>query len=49
MRRLGLAGAIRGKVKRTTIADRTAQLPEDLVHRHFAPLAPDTLWVADIT
>ena len=50
MRRLGLAGAVRGKViKRTTIADRTAQLPDDLVHRRFAPLAPDTLWVADFS
>ena len=49
MRRLGLAGAVRGKVKRTTIADRTAQLPEDLVRRRFTPLAPDQLWVANIT
>jgi putative transposase len=49
MRRLGLHGAVRGKVKRTTIADRTARLPEDLVQRRFAPLAPDRLWIADIT
>ena len=49
MRRLGLAGAVRGKVKRTTIADRTARLPDDLVQRRFAPAAPDRLWVADIT
>ena len=49
MRRLGLAGAVRGKVKRTTIADRTARLPQDLVQRRFAPLAPDRLWVADLT
>jgi len=49
MRRLGLAGAVRGKVKRTTIADRRARLPEDLVQRRFAPPAPDKLWVADIT
>jgi putative transposase len=49
MRRLGLHGAVRGKVKRTTIADRTARLPEDLVQRRFAPAAPDKLWVADIT
>ena len=49
MRRLDLHGAVRGKVKRTTIADKAARLPEDLVQRRFAPLAPDQLWVADIT
>ena len=48
MRRLGLVGALRGKVKRTTIADPAARLPEDLVQRRFAPPAPDRLWVADI-
>ena len=37
MRRLGLHGAVRGKTKRTTIADRAARLPEDLVQRRFAP------------
>ena len=49
MREQGLAGAIRGKVKRTTIADPAAKRPDDLVGRQFAPLAPDRLWVADIT
>jgi putative transposase len=49
MRRLGLAGAVRGKVKRTTIADPARPLPQDLVQRRFAPPAPDRLWVADIT
>ena len=49
MKRLGLAGAIRGKVKRTTVADPAAERARDLVHRHFAPLAPDRLWVADLT
>ena len=49
MRRLGLRGAVRGKTRRTTIADRAAKLPEDLVQRRFAPAAPDRLWVADIT
>jgi putative transposase len=46
---LGLAGAVRGKVKRTTIADPAAKRPGDLVERRFAPLAPDRLWVADFT
>jgi putative transposase len=49
MRRLGLRGVVRGKVKRTMIGDRTAWLPQDLVQRRFAPLAPDRLWVADLT
>jgi putative transposase len=45
----GLAGAVRGKVRRTTIADPTAERARDLVNRNFAPTAPDRLWVADIT
>ncbi len=49
MRQEGLAGAVRGKVKRTTIADPAASRARDLVRRDFAPLAPDRLWVADIT
>ncbi|OIQ86492.1 integrase core domain protein [mine drainage metagenome] len=49
MGELGLRGAVRGKVKRTTIADPGAKGPGDLVRRHFAPLAPDRLWVADFT
>ncbi len=49
MRRAGLVGARRGKVKRTTIADPAAARPADLVRRRFAPAAPDRLWVADIT
>ena len=44
---LGLRGAVRGKVKRTTISDPHAAKPLDLVHRDFQPLAPDRLWVAD--
>jgi len=49
MRDEGLHGAVRGKVKRTTIADPAAPRARDLVRRDFAPLAPDRLWVADIT
>ncbi len=49
MRQEGLAGAVRGKVKRTTIADPAGPRARDLVRRDFAPLAPDRLWVADIT
>ena len=49
MRDLGLAGAVRGKVKKTTIADPDHQRADDLVARRFAPLAPDRLWVMDMT
>jgi putative transposase len=49
MRDLGLAGARRGKFKRTTLSDPTVALPADLVDRHFAALGPNRLWVADIT
>ena len=49
MAELGLRGAVRGKVKRTTISDPHAAKPHDLVDRNFSPLAPDRLWVADFT
>ena len=49
MAELGLAGAVRGKVKRTTISDPKAAKPHDLVNRNFRPLAPDRLWVTDFT
>jgi putative transposase len=46
---LGLIGAVRGKARRTTIADPTAPRPADLVQRRFGPPAPNRLWVADLT
>jgi putative transposase len=49
MRELGLTGVRRGKVKRTTTADETAQRPADLVDRRFTAQRPDTLWVVDLT
>ena len=49
MAELGLAGAVRGKAKKTTVADPTAARPADLVQRRFAPPAPNRLWVADLT
>jgi len=49
MAELALTGAVRGKTKRTTIADPTAARPADLVQRRFAPPAPNRLWVADLT
>ncbi|MDQ6849750.1 MAG: IS3 family transposase [Actinomycetota bacterium] len=49
MGELELRGAVRGKVKRTTISDPRAAKPADLVDRNFRPLTPDRLWVADFT
>ena len=49
MRSMGLSGARRGAVKRTTIADPAAQRAQDLALRNFRPTEPDRLWVADIT
>lgn len=49
MRRAGLRGAVRGKVKRTTTPDVRAPRPRDLVDRQFHAVAPNRLWVADLT
>jgi putative transposase len=49
MAELGLAGAVRGKARPTTVADPTAARPADLVARRFGPVAPNRLWVADLT
>jgi putative transposase len=49
MAELGLSGAVRGRVKRTTVADPAACRPADLVSRQFGPPAPNRLWVADLT
>ncbi len=43
-----LAGVVRGKVKRTTIAGAGPK-PDDLVKRNFEPFAPNRLWVDDFT
>src|SRR4051794_22727456 len=49
MRELGLAGVVRGKVKRTTVPADVAARPGDLVDRDFTAPAPNRLWVADLT
>ena len=49
MAEMGLVGARRGVIKRTTKADPAAEQARDLALRNFRPLAPDRLWVADIT
>jgi putative transposase len=49
MGELGIAGVVRGKPKRTTIPAEVAQRPGDLVERRFRAVAPNRLWVADLT
>jgi len=49
MRQLGLRGVVRGQRVRTTVADRTAQRPDDLVQRAFTAHRPNVLWAADVT
>jgi putative transposase len=49
MRDLGIAGVVRGKPKRTTIPAGLADRPGDLVERRFRAVAPNRLWVADLT
>ena len=49
MRELGLEGVVRGKTARTTILDELAERPTDLVDRKFTAMAPNRIWVADLT
>jgi putative transposase len=49
MRELHLAGVVRGKAKRTTFPGEVKERPQDLVERSFVALAPNRLWVADLT
>ena len=50
MRRMGLSGVKRGGAFRvTTVADRFAPRPPDLVDRDFHATRPNQLWVADLT
>jgi putative transposase len=49
MRELGLQGVVRGRRHRTTLPAETALRPADLVQRKFQALAPNRLWVADLT
>lgn len=49
MTRLGLEGVVRGKAVRTTVSDKAAACPFDLVNRQFHAPAPDILWVSDFT
>lgn len=49
MKHLGLVGARRGKVVRTTIPDKALPCPHDRVNRQFRAGRPNQLWVSDFT
>jgi transposase InsO family protein len=49
MKRLGLEGARRGKVIKTTRPDKSHPCPLDRVNRQFRADRPNQLWVADFT
>jgi len=49
MRQLGLQGARRGKIIRTTVVRQNATCPRDLVNRTFHANRPNQLWVSDFT
>jgi len=49
MKAMELQGVIRGKPVKTTVSDKAAPCPLDLVGRDFNPPAPNMLWVSDFT
>jgi transposase InsO family protein len=49
MQDLGLQGIIRGKPVRTTVSDKAAPCPLDLVNRQFRAPRPNVLWLSDFT
>ena len=49
MTQIGLRGAVRGKVIKTTQGDMSAPCPQDKVNRQFRAPAPNVLWVSDFT
>jgi len=49
MQEMDLQGAVRGKVKRTTVSDKAQPCPLDHVNRDFQPAFPNSLWVSDFT
>lgn len=49
MRAMSISGIRRAKSPNTTRSTPKDQCPMDRVNQHFAALAPNILWVADIT
>jgi len=46
---MGLHGVVRGRPVRTTIGDKVASCPRDLVNRQVQAPAPNRRWVSDVT
>ena len=44
MKQIGIRGAVRGKVVKTTVPDTSAPCPRDKVNRQFRAPAPNLLW-----
>ena len=44
MKQIGIRGAVRGKVVKTTVPDTSAPCPRDKVNRVFRAPAPNMLW-----
>jgi transposase InsO family protein len=49
MKRQSIHGVIRGKVKKTTVPDKSQPCPKDKVNRKFRAPAPNMLWVSGFT
>jgi transposase InsO family protein len=49
MKRMGLAGAVRGRTVKTTHSDKSTPCPLDRVRRQFRVSGPNVLWVSDFT
>ena len=49
MKQIGIRGAVRGKVVKTTVSDTSAPCPRDKVNRQFRTPAQNMLWVSDFT
>jgi len=49
MKQVGIRGAVRGKVAKTTIPNTSAPCPRDKVNRVFRAPASNLLWVSDFT
>lgn len=49
MKQIGIRGAVRGKVAKTTVPDTSAPCPRDKVNRQFQAAAPNMLWVSKFT
>jgi len=49
MKQIGIRGAVRGKVIKTTVPGTSVPCPRDKVNRVFRAPAPTLLWVSDFT